>query len=157
MIGRNVSLLMPEPYASAHDGYMERYLRTGEARIIGTGREVVGRRKDGSIFPMELGVSEILLGTRRCFTGIVRDITARKQMLEQLNERETFFRLLSEQLPTGVFEITAQGRCVYHNKMWVTILSTNPDDILGFGSSQVPEDDWLLWFHPDDRQALQKA
>jgi diguanylate cyclase (GGDEF)-like protein/PAS domain S-box-containing protein len=77
--GRNVSMLMPEPYRSAHDGYLQHYLASGERRIIGIGREVLGQRKDGSVFPMELAVSETLIGGQRLFTGLVRDITARKQ------------------------------------------------------------------------------
>jgi PAS domain S-box-containing protein len=79
LLGQNIRILMPEPYRAGHDGYMEHYLRTGERKVIGIGREVRGRRKDGSIFPMELGVSETLLPQGRLFTGIVRDITARKR------------------------------------------------------------------------------
>jgi two-component system, LuxR family, sensor kinase FixL len=77
--GKNVSMLMPSPYREMHDGYLERYLKTGEKRIIGIGREVVGLRKDGGVFPMELSVAEMQLGSRRMFTGMVRDITERKQ------------------------------------------------------------------------------
>jgi PAS domain S-box-containing protein len=79
LVGQNIRILMPEPYRSGHDGYMEHYLRTGERKVIGIGREVRGRRKDGSVFPMELSVSETLLPQGRLFTGIVRDITARKR------------------------------------------------------------------------------
>ena len=91
LIGRNVSILMPSPYREGHDGHLERYLRTGEARIIGIGREVEGRRKDGSIFPLEIAVSEVEFPGRRLFTGIVRDISERRRMEEQarLRLRET--------------------------------------------------------------------
>jgi two-component system sensor kinase FixL len=78
-IGRNVSFLMPEPYLSAHDGYLSRYLTTGERRVIGVGRVVVGAHRDGSTFPMELSVGEMRSGDRRFFTGFVRDLTERQQ------------------------------------------------------------------------------
>ena len=83
---------MPEPYHSQHDGYLASYLQTGEAKIIGIGREVVGRRKDGSTFPMDLAVSEFRLGDERYFTGIVRDITERKRAEAELREAEERMR-----------------------------------------------------------------
>jgi PAS domain S-box-containing protein len=86
IIGRNVSMLMPEPYHSEHDGYLERYRRTGERRIIGIGREVRGRRKDGTEFPMDLAVSAANVGQRRIFTGLVRDITERKRLEQEILE-----------------------------------------------------------------------
>lgn len=84
--GKNVSLLMPSPYREAHDGYLERYMRTGERRIIGIGRVVVGERKDGSTFPMELAVGEMISGRDRYFTGFVRDLTERQETDARLQE-----------------------------------------------------------------------
>lgn len=82
LVGKNVSLLMPTPYSAEHDGYIARYLATGEAKIIGIGREVVGCRRDGSTFPIDLAVSEVKdLGL---FTGVIRDLTDRKALQRQV-------------------------------------------------------------------------
>jgi two-component system, LuxR family, sensor kinase FixL len=90
VVGRNVNILMPSPYREQHDGYLERYLKTGERRIIGIGRVVVGQRADGSTFPMELAVGEINLDDgRRLFTGFVRDITERQTTRERLHELQS--------------------------------------------------------------------
>src|SRR6516164_9056386 len=88
-LGRNVSALMPSPYRENHDGYIERYLRTGERRIIGIGRVVVGERRDGSTFPMELAVGEMRSGDRHFFTGFIRDITQRQQSEARLQELQS--------------------------------------------------------------------
>jgi two-component system, LuxR family, sensor kinase FixL len=85
VLGQNVSMLMPSPHKEAHDGYLLRYLQTGEKRIIGIGRTVEGLRKDGSIFPMELSVGEARAGDHRAFTGFVRDLTERVETEAQLN------------------------------------------------------------------------
>lgn len=103
VIGKNIKMLMPEPYHSEHDNYLSNYTRTGHKKIIGTGRNVSGKRKDGSVFPMELGVSEMLLGDQRVFTGIVRDITERIQ-LEQL--KEEFVSIVSHELRTPLTAIS---------------------------------------------------
>jgi two-component system sensor kinase FixL len=86
VIGKNVRMLMPEPYQSGHDGYIQRYLLTGEKRIIGVDRVVVGRRKDGSTFPMKLAVGEMKAGDRRYFTGFIRDLTEREESAARLQE-----------------------------------------------------------------------
>ena len=84
MLGNNISMLMPQPYKTEHDSYIHNYLTTGIAKIIGIGREVVGRRKDGHIFPMRLSISEVKLTNRRLFTGIVHDLTEQKAAEERI-------------------------------------------------------------------------
>jgi two-component system sensor kinase FixL len=86
VIGRNVSCLMPSPYREEHDGYLERFRRTGEKRIIGIGREVLGQRKDGTIFPLELAVGEVKAAGRRLFAGFIKDVSARQRSDQRLQE-----------------------------------------------------------------------
>jgi two-component system sensor kinase FixL len=88
-VGLNVSCLMPEPYRDAHDRYIERYLKTGEKRIIGQGRVVVGERSDGSTFPMELAIGEMHAGGSHYFTGFVRDLTERQATQTRLQELQS--------------------------------------------------------------------
>lgn len=86
VVGRNVRILMPEPDSKQHDGFLQSYLRTGQGKILGIGpREVVGLRKDGSTFAMDLAISELIIGESRVFIGIARDITTRKEADEALN------------------------------------------------------------------------
>jgi len=103
VVGRNVSVLMPAPYRGEHDGYLGNYLRTGRARIIGIGREVVGLRKDGTVFPMHLSVSEVRLAHKRLFTGFVHDITERKRLeTEVLDISELEQRRIGQDLHDGL-------------------------------------------------------
>jgi len=91
VIGKNVSVLMPSPHREQHDNYLGNYLHTGHAKIIGIGREIVARRKNGTVFPMDLSVSEVRLADRRLFTGFIRDITERKRLekeILEISERE---------------------------------------------------------------------
>src|SRR3569623_72253 len=85
MLGQNIGILMPEPYRSDHAHYIERYLTTGEARILGVGRELRGCRKDGTEFPMDLAVRELRVSGKRFFIGIARDITERKEQLAAID------------------------------------------------------------------------
>jgi PAS domain S-box-containing protein len=104
LIGENVKVLMPEPYKAEHDGYIESYLATGVKRIIGIGREVRGRRKDGTTFPLQLSVSEFQADGRRYFTGIIHDISDRKHVEEALRESER--RLAHSQKMEAVGQLT---------------------------------------------------
>jgi len=127
--GNNVKMLMPEPYKKDHDKYVEHYLKTGEKRIIGIGREVVGKRKDGSTFPMDLAVSEMLIGEKRMFVGIITDVTERKEfekgliaakeMAEDANRTKSeFLNVMSHELRTPLTVILGNSP-----------LLTNPDDL----------------------------
>ncbi len=89
VVGKNVKMLMPAPYQRDHDGYLNRYLHTGERRIIGIGRIVVGQRSDGSTFPMELAVGEMHVRNQRFFTGFIRDLTERQQTEARLQELQS--------------------------------------------------------------------
>jgi PAS domain S-box-containing protein len=93
VVDRNVNMLMPSPYREEHDGYMARYLATGQKKIIGIGREVTGLRKDGTTFPLHLSVGEIAVGGERKFTGILHDLSGRVRIETQLREQSTLARL----------------------------------------------------------------
>ena len=102
LIGRNIRVLMPDPYHREHDGYLAKYRKTKQRGVIGAGREVEGKRKDGTVFPLELSVSETTIDEKTYFIGIVRDITQRRQhedeMRQQVRQRERFLAILSHEL-----------------------------------------------------------
>ena len=87
-IGKNISLIMPEPDRSAHDGYLRLYKETGKAAIIGIGRQVFGKRKDGSLIPIDLAVSEVKIGEKMLYAGIMRDMTERNQTEAELRSAQ---------------------------------------------------------------------
>jgi PAS domain S-box-containing protein len=110
VIGRNVSMLMPSPYHESHDEYLVRYLTTGDPKIIGTGREVMGRRRDGTTFPLHLSVGEMWIDGERKFTGMLHDLSARVQLEEQLRGSEERWRSIVESAVDGIVVIDAHGR-----------------------------------------------
>lgn len=103
LLGQNIKVLMPEPYHSEHDGYISNYVAGGPPQIIGFGREVVGLRKDGSTFPIELGVTEARFENERLFVGVIHDITDRKANEKKLREN-------AEKLQSYYEETEAESR-----------------------------------------------
>ncbi|CAA7621250.1 putative Sensory transduction histidine kinase [Magnetospirillum sp. LM-5] len=131
VVGRNVSMLMPEPYRAEHDGYMARYRRTGEARVIGIGREVHGQRKDGSSFPLELSVTEMRQGELVTFIGLVRDITDRKQVENALVQSEQRFRDLAESASDWFWELDGQLTFSFVSGRVRQVLGVGPAHFIG--------------------------
>lgn len=134
VIGKSVDVLMPEPDKSQHDEYIQRYLSTGVAKIIGFGREVLGLRKDGSVFPMELAVSEMYLEGKRQFIGIVRDITERKQAEEELKKHTEEIKNLSKfpsENPSPVLRVGNDGIVLYANAPALSLLGDRNSQIGG--------------------------
>lgn len=124
LLGRNVNVLMPEPYHTEHDTYLNNYLESGQKKIIGIGREVLGLRSDGVSFPLELAVSEMLVDGSRKFTGIVRDLSSRKQA-------EAQFRQVVESAPNGMLMVDSLGIITLVNKQVETMFGYSREEMLG--------------------------
>lgn len=142
VLERNVSMLMPEPYRGEHDGYLHRYQQTSERRIIGIGREVVARRKDGSTFPIDLSVGEFEAEGEHGFVGILRDITLRKQQEEQLRRGEENLRLIFENAPTAITITTPDGQIIAANAAACALLGFSAIELIRLRHSElIVEDD----------------
>jgi PAS domain S-box-containing protein len=130
VIGRNIKILMPEPYHSEHDGYLSNYRETGQAKIIGTpGREVRGKRKDGLTFPMDLSVSAFELEGKRYFSGIIRDITMRKQAEEEIKDNAARLK--------AVFDTVIDGLIVINSSAVVQSFNAGAERIFGYTAEEV--------------------
>jgi len=129
VIGRNVRMLMPPPYREEHDGYLDNHARTGERRIIGIGREVVGQRKDGSTFPMDLAVSETIRDGAPIFVGIIHDLTERHRSEEALRESAARIQAVLDTAIDGIILIDASG----------TVSMFNPacERLFGYAAAEV--------------------
>lgn len=131
VLGRNVTMLMPSPYREEHDGYLARYLTTGEARIIGIGREVAGLRRDGTVFPLHLSVGEMLVDGERKFTGILNDLSARVRLEAQLRTSEERWRSIVEAAVDGIIVIDERGRIEAFNPAAVRLFGYEEPDVVG--------------------------
>ena len=118
LIGNNIKMLMPNPDRDQHDQYMANYLTSGKRKIIGIGREVIGRRKDGTTFPMHLAVSEIRVGDRHLFTGIVRDISEQKEAEKRLAEANG---LLEDRVRQRTSELRATQADLVRSEKFATL------------------------------------
>ena len=130
-IGKNVKMLMPSPYHEEHDGYLSRYRVTGEKRIIGIGREVVGRRKDGATFPMYLSVGEGALEGQKIYVGIIHNLTERKKSDAALIEREARLSSILDTGPDAIVTIDEIGRIESFNTAAVRLFGYSEDEIVG--------------------------
>ena len=153
VLGQDVNVLMPDCYQSAHTGHIERYTTTGEGSIFGKGREVPARRKDGSIFPIYLAASEILVDGDRCFAGIIRDISEQKAAEESLKATERRFRAVFDQRLQLVRILSTDGIVLEANQKSLEFAGLQPDGVIGCYLWNTP---W--WNHsPELQQRLRDA
>ncbi|HVX67884.1 MAG TPA: PAS domain S-box protein [Bryobacteraceae bacterium] len=139
VIGKSLSLLMPPVAAEEHQSQIQRYLETGVRNIIGIGRETMGRRKDGTVFPIELSVSEMLLPGRRLFTGIVHDITARKRNEAALRTTNAKLQAVIETSPLAVMTLDLAGNVLGWNPAAERIFGWTAAETIGRPIPTVPE------------------
>ena len=138
VVGRNVTMFMPEPYRSEHDNYIADYLRTGKRKVIGIGREVSGKRKDGVTFPAELSLTEMYMPEGRGFVGIIRDITERKraektlgEMLLKLEKSNEDMLAILNQLRMGFVMINGEGIITFISRSCQSLLGKRDTDLIG--------------------------
>ncbi|MCG7499520.1 PAS domain S-box protein [Vibrio sp. Of7-15] len=131
LIGNNINVLMPSPYREEHDGYLANYRVSGIKKIIGKGREVEGKKKDGSVFPISLSIGEILLGNCRLFTGIVRDISAERQAKKLLEQSEEKGRAIINNAQDGIILITEHGLIESFNPAAERLFGYKESEVVG--------------------------
>jgi PAS domain S-box-containing protein len=142
IVGKNINRLMPEPHKSEHDGYLQRYLATGERHIIGAGREVKGLRRDGSLFPLDLAVDEVRqeAGQKRLFVGILADISQRKRLEEELREHQQHLeQLVAMQTAEvrAIVQTTINGIITIDEKGSITTFNPAAEKIFGYAATEV--------------------
>jgi PAS domain S-box-containing protein len=147
ILGRNVKLLIPEPFQSEHDGYLQHYLATGERHIIGIGREVIGLRKDGSTFPMDLSVTELLSDEEHGFIGLVRDRSERRRLEERSQRDEIRYRSLLRTATDGIHILDSQGRLIEASESFYRMLGYPPGTPLHVS-------DWDRQWNPEELRLI---
>ena len=131
VVGNNINMLMPSPDKEQHDGYLDKYRRTGEQYIIGSAREVTAQRKNGELFSVELGVSEAVIGDEKLYIGLIRDITERKEAENALAESEERSRMILESARDGIFGVDAEGNLSFINPAALNILGFSSEELRG--------------------------
>jgi PAS domain S-box-containing protein len=131
LLGKNVKILMPSPYHEEHDGYLKNYNQTGEKKIIGSGREVIGLRKNGTTFPIELSVSENIIKDYSSYTGFIRDISYRKEADEKLTSQKEYYETLIHNLNVPAFILDTEHKVVIWNKACEQMTGLNADAVIG--------------------------
>lgn len=144
VVGRNISMLMPEPYRSQHDTYLSKYLATGKRQIIGIGREVAGLRKDGTTFPMHLSVSEFTVGQARYFTGTILDLSSQHAAEQRFEHEQALFRSIFESFPDPIVVCDTAGAIRLVNPPFTSVFGYTESEVLGEGMVSLFEsaDDW---------------
>src|SRR5271157_3375762 len=147
IVGKNVSLLMPSPHREQHAEYVARFKSTGERHVLGVQREVYALRKDGSTFPIELGVSEIHVHGIQMFVGILRDVSERKLAQEALRRSEQSYRRILETAREGVWVHNLEG--------WTTFVNARMAEMLGYTVSDLEERPITDFIEPELQAAFQ--
>ena len=128
LLGQNVNMLMPEPYRSKHDGYLARYLTTGEKRIIGIGRGVEGQRKDGTVFPMHLAVGEFVVEGEPYFSGIVTDLSTHASLQAEIDRQSLLFQTVFDHVPEALVIADPNGQIILLNPAAMRMFGYEADE-----------------------------
>jgi PAS domain S-box-containing protein len=150
VLGKNVSMLMPDPDRSRHDNYVNAYKETGKGKILGVGpREVTALHKDGRTFPMELSVGELGIGGRQVFVGAMRDITERRKTEKALTESEARYRTVTESSPDAILVTDKDRKIVFVNSVSVDLFAAESKDrLIGLNMIEL--------VHPRDREDVER-
>ena len=137
LLGQNVNMLMPEPYRSKHDGYLARYLTTGEKRIIGIGRGVEGQRKDGTVFPIHLTVGEFVVEGEPYFSGIVTDLSTHASLQAEIDRQSLLFQTVFDHVPEALVIADPNGEIILLNPAAMRMFGFESDEAVGLNLAAI--------------------